>query len=270
MLTFVHISDSHLHPDRSFTKRYSSVSPLVGAEAIVRAIQALPLRPAFVLHTGDVVNDLSPDEYDLVRQVFDPLDLPVYYLAGNHDDATVLQSVAMGTDALRRYLYYDFEVQGVQIVCLDSNARESDDGQPIQPPTGYLPAQQMDWLRGIVQTEDERPLIVAVHHNPVASGIPWLDGDMRLVNGDALHEALLPARRRLRAVLFGHVHMPIEMVRDGILYSAAASTWCQFQGYPGVGEGLDSVAQDEQSPIGFSIVHVHARGATIRRHNVLP
>lgn len=139
MLTFVHLSDSHLHPDRSYTKRYSSLSPLAGAEAVVRAIQALPLRPHFVLHTGDVVDDLSPEEYGLVRQVFDPLDLPIYYLAGNHDDAAALQSVVMGTDALKRYLYYDFEAQGVQIVCLDSNARQSDDGQPVQPPAGYLP-----------------------------------------------------------------------------------------------------------------------------------
>jgi 3',5'-cyclic AMP phosphodiesterase CpdA len=268
MLTFVHLSDSHLHPDRSYSKRYSRLSPLAGAEAVVRAIQALPVRPAFVLHTGDVTNDLKGADNVLVRRVFDPLGLPMYYLAGNHDDSEALQRVVMGTDALKRYLYYDFEAQGVQMACLDSNGKTTDEGQPVPEPGGYLPAEQLDWLRAIAQADDARPLIVAVHHNPIASGIPWMDGWMRLLNGEALHEALLPARHRLRVVLFGHIHMPLDIVRDGILYSAAASTWCQFQGYPGVAQ--DDVVEDKESPIGFSLVHVHAGGVTIRRHSVLP
>lgn len=266
MLTFIHITDTHLHPDPDYKKRYASFSPLKGTQAVVHAIQSLPFQADFVLHTGDVTHDLKGDDCRVVNQVFAPLNLPIYYVAGNHDDAESLQTVIMGTDALQKHPHYELEVNGVQIVCLDSNARTSGNGTPIASPAGYIPEAQIAWLSELAMRPDPRPLVVAVHHNPVPSGVPWLDTWMRLVNGADLHRALLPARQRLRGVFYGHTHMPMDIYKDGILYSAGASAWCQFQAYPGV--DMDDVYEDKGALPGFSVVTVGEHGTTIRRHTV--
>jgi Icc protein len=266
MLTFIHITDTHLHPDPNYKKHYSSFSPLAGSQAVIRAIQSLPFKADFVLHTGDVTHDLKGEDCRIVNEVFAPLDLPIYYVAGNHDDAESLQTVIMGTDALQKHPHYELEIKGVQIVCLDSNAKTTGNGARIASPAGYIPEAQIEWLEGITASTDPRPLIVAVHHNPVISGVPWLDTVMRLVNGADLHRALLPARDRLRGVFYGHTHMPMDIYRDGILYSAGASAWCQFQAYPGV--EIDGILEDKGALPGFSVVTVGEHGTTIRRHTV--
>jgi Icc protein len=104
-------------------------------------------------------------------------------------------------------------------------------------------------------------LIVAVHHNLLPTGIPWLDDFMRTTNGEAVHAALLPARHRLRGVFFGHVHQPLDMLRDGILYASAPSSWCQYHAYP---DQADTI-EDAASGPGFNIVTVTDDQTYVRR-----
>ena len=47
-----------------------------------------------------------------------------------------------------------------------------------------------------------------------------------------MHQALLPARGRLRGVFFGHIHNSTQIFRDGILYCAVASTFAGFTTWP--------------------------------------
>ena len=51
-------------------------------------------------------------------------------------------------------------------------------------------------------------------------------------DGEDVHQALLPARERMRGVFYGHVHQTMQTVRDGILYVAVASTFAQFSSWP--------------------------------------
>jgi hypothetical protein len=97
-----------------------------------------------------------------------------------------------------------------------------------------------------------RPLIVAVHHNIAKVGIPWLDHYMGTVNGDQVHQVLLEAKHRLRGVFTGHIHQNLDVVHDGILYSAAASPWFQFSAYA----GLTATARDQAGVPGFSVVTI--------------
>lgn len=252
MLRFVHLSDTHLSPDPAYTYGDADYPALPGAQALVAAVNALPFTPDFILHTGDAAYHREAAAYEVVRAVMRDLTAPVYYVAGNHDDGTLLMRGLMGRDDL----YYTFEANGVQVVCLDSN------GDSATPPAGHVSDEQFDWLARVCRPDDPRPLVVAVHHNPLDVGIPWLDDFMGLVNGEALHTALLPLRERLRCVLHGHVHMNIEVLRDGILYASAASSWYQLHAYPGQ---TDTLADHGAEP-GFSVVTVDRAQTFIRRY----
>jgi Icc protein len=254
-LRFIHISDTHINPDPAYRLPEADYHPLDSARALVEEINALPFPVDFVLHTGDVVYDPDPRAYEAAGALLGQIKYPVYYLAGNHDDGEMLQQVMLQKDEILAPFDYQFEVKGVQIVCVDSNG-------PAQRPAGMITDDQLARLQGIAKAKDNRPLVVAVHHNVLPNGAPWWDGFMRLSNGEDFHSALLPARERLRGVFHGHVHQSVDMYRDGILYSSATSSWYQIQCFPRQTETL----ADRLTPPGFSVVTVTPVQSFVRRY----
>ena len=130
-------------------------------------------------------------------------------------------------------------------------------------PAGELGTQQREWLSERCATADARPLVVALHHNPFQTPpSPWWDA-MSLRDGEDFHQALLPARERLRGVFFGHIHQPLQYYRDGILYSAVNGSWESLHYYP----HAEDFQIDTESLPSFNLVHIGARTTTIRRHS---
>ena len=245
-LRFVHLSDTHISADPTYNYESLPVTPAVGARRLVEAVNALPFRPDFILHTGDVAADPNEADYVLAREIFAPLRAPIYYLPGNHDGTALLQRVMLGRAPTTPY-DYEFEVKGVQILCIDSN-------QPVDADMPYsrLHDSQLEWLLARFTADDPRPLVVATHHNVLPVASPWLDDYMRMQNGEAFHRALLPARHRLLGVLHGHIHQNIQIVRDGIVYLSAASSWYQLDSYSGQTETVHAPTAQP----GFNVVTI--------------
>jgi hypothetical protein len=78
--TFLQISDSHIgfnkpaNPDALGTLR----------DAIAK-IKAVPTKPAFMIHTGDITHLSKPDEFDNANQLISEAALDVHYVPGEHD-----------------------------------------------------------------------------------------------------------------------------------------------------------------------------------------
>ena len=255
LLTFVHIGDTHIHSDPAYTLDYAEITPFAGAKALVEHLNNLPFTPDLVLHTGDVAYYPDPEAYTTCKEILGKIKYPTYYVVGNHDDGIALCRYLQPKQAnFQPRTYGDFEINGVQIVFLDSNG-------PVEPPAGYMVEEQIAWLRKICSARDSRPLIIAVHHNLLPVGIPWLDTYMRTANGEQVHAAILPARDRLRGVFFGHLHQNVDVMQDGILYSSVASSWFQLEAYP----GLIETTPDRGAELGYSVVTITAQQTFIRR-----
>jgi 3',5'-cyclic AMP phosphodiesterase CpdA len=269
LLQFVQLSDTHflmpgVRPNYDDVEKeldlYSKqilALPYDGAqaaEAAVREINNLPFHVDFVLHTGDVGNDLTkPEEYAFMRDLFAKIKYPTYYLPGNHDDVGMIQTVLQGRDPAPPF-DFEFEQNGVQIVCLDSNGT-------TPPHSGWLDEGQLEWLEKICMAEDDRPLVIALHHHPIPIEVPWLD-ELALLNGEAMHKILLKAKHRIRGVFYGHIHHAVDIVRDGILYSAAPSANFQFLGWP----GYEMAALDVGGLCGFNVVTITSEATFVRRY----
>jgi 3',5'-cyclic-AMP phosphodiesterase len=262
MLRFVHISDTHLSHDPAYSVPQADTDPRTGARALVAQLNQLPFTPDLILHTGDVAADGVAADYDIARTLLQPLPAPIYYLNGNHDDSAHVAAL-MGRATQGAALYYEFEVNGVQFVCLDSAAPVNVYGaaQGFTHPRGYVDAPQLAWLAQVCRADDPRPLVVAVHHCVLPCGTPWLDDYMSIINGLEVHAALVPLRGRLRGVFHGHVHMSVDQYRDGILYTSALSSWYQLHAWPN-----QTVTQaDTGIERGFNVVTITADSTHIRR-----
>jgi Icc protein len=258
LLTFVHISDTHLHADPQYVGNIARFSSRQGVAAIVNEINALPFEIDFVLHTGDVMTDPEHvEDYMVAHAYLSPLRAPVYYVPGNHDRP----------DGIRQYLmkqvitpsddqmYYEFEVKGVQVIALDSHRPNN--------ASGTLGDSQLEWLDALCTRQDDRPLIVAVHHHPLLLNAPWLDA-IPLTNGDLLHQILLKAKHRLRAVFYGHIHESTTTLRDGIAYTSGLSGWFQTRTWHGQHEPF----QDPVQIPGYNVVTLTQHNTLIRSYRV--
>jgi len=241
LIRFAHISDTHFAPEghthaiddysdevKQILAEHSENAPqremvpvLSANRALVEAVNKIEDPIDFVLHTGDVNTDPEgPDHYELTRDVMKDIKYPIHYLPGNHDNVSDLQSVVVGTDDIKIPYEYTFEVNGVQIICLDTATHGINHG-------GRLSDEQIQWLDEQIGSDDARPLVVAIHHPMLKFGHKLLDF-FGTSNGDEVHQVLVKAVPRLRGVFFGHIHQDFETYMDGVLYSSVQSPQVEF------------------------------------------
>jgi Icc protein len=227
---------------------------------MVEIINSLPEKPHFAIHTGDVVAEPQPRAYRLAAAVFSGLDVPIYYVNGNHDSATSIRkylpmgpSSPAGSDPDR--LSYTFDVNGFRFLILDARGPDEID------PHGLLPESQLE-LVALEAVSEGPPLSVFVHYPPLPLNSIWMDNNMPILNGDALHQALKPARDRLRGVFIGHIHQNMQITKDGITYYAVASVFSQFNAWPNDAD----VRFDPDHPPGFGFVHLLPDQTIVHQH----
>jgi len=255
---FVHISDTHFGPTKEYG-RFGHVS-YPCAVWLVEEINNLPVTPDFVIHTGDVTTDPTPEAYALAAEVFQALHVPVYYAVGNHDTARdIRRYLTLGPheplSADPDVLSYAFEVKGYRFVVLDARGPDEID------PHGILSPQQLAIARQEA-TPHGPPLTIFMHYPILRMNSPWMDANMLVLNGMELHEALLPARERLRGVFYGHVHQSMQTTRDGIAYTAVPSAFSQFTAWPtDVETGFDT-----HYPPGYNFVQLWPEQTIVHQH----
>jgi Icc protein len=201
----VQVTDCHLpaSPD----KPYRGLNSDSGLRAVIAAVTGW--QPDAVLITGDLSEDASAASYQrLAAEVAKP-DVPVWALPGNHDlPARMQQHFPIGP-------YAGPVVQRAgnwQVLLLDSSRPGRIDGS-IDPQ--HLEHLQQRLEKGV-------PAVLALHHQPVAIGSPWID-KYRLAEPEALL-AFVAAQAEIKAVVWGHVHQAFETVIGGARFIASPST----------------------------------------------
>ena len=255
---FVQISDTHIGPSEDFSRHGHATLPC--AQRVVEIINQLPQRPDFVVHTGDVVAHPLNSAYNLAAATFGPLQLPIYYVNGNHDTAAHIRRYLRmgphdhaGADPDR--LSYTYEVRGFRFLVLDARGPDEID------PRGRLPGSQLE-LAAQEAAPEGPPLVVFVHYPVLHLNSIWMDDNMLIENGEDLHQALLPARHRLRGVFLGHVHQNMQTTRNGITYYSTASVFSQFAAWP---DDVD-VRYDPDHQPGYSFVHLLPDQTIVHQH----
>ena len=137
-LTFLQISDSHVGFDKPANP--DALSTL--REAVAR-IKAMPAKPSFMIHTGDISHLSKEKEFDDAEQIIRDVGVPVFYVPGEHD----LLDEENGKAYLARYGagtrgpgYYSFDRDGVHFIGLVNVVDLKAGG------LGNLGAEQLEWL----------------------------------------------------------------------------------------------------------------------------
>jgi 3',5'-cyclic-AMP phosphodiesterase len=211
-LFFAQISDSHI----GFNKAANTDVTATLRSAVDR-LNALPERPAFVLHTGDISQLSRADEFDTADQVLKGLRTErTFFVPGEHD---VISD--NGAQYRQRYGkqtvgggWYSFDHSGVHFIGLVNVLNLKAGG------LGALGPEQIDWLRrDVAGLASSTPLVVFAHV-PLWTVYPaWGWGT------DDSEQALTLLRRfGSVTVLNGHIHQIMQKVEGNVAFHTALST----------------------------------------------
>jgi len=262
LLTFVHISDTHIHADPTYTGSHVDFSSRQPVQRLIDTINNLEMEIDFVMHTGDITHfPETPEHYHIARDILSQIKYPVYYVPGNHDNVAMFQKefVGLSDSDIKAHYDYQLDCNGVQIVMLDSHA-------PVDKPgnhDGHLAEEQLTYLDEICSADDDRPLVIGIHHHALPTEAPWLDGIV-LKNGLELHQILLKAKSRLRGIFYGHIHESVVTVRDGISYYSVHSGWHQTRTW----YAAENPAREYIHNPGFNLVTLTATDTFVRSRRI--
>jgi 3',5'-cyclic AMP phosphodiesterase CpdA len=210
-LTFLQISDSHIgynmpaNPDVLGTLQ----------EAIAK-VKALPVRPGFMIHTGDISHLSKPAEFDNADQVIGGAGLEVHYIPGEHDlldegAKAYLQRYGKGSKGAG---WYSFDASGVHFIGLVNVASLKAGGM------GNLGDEQLQWLSDDLKDKSASTPIVVFAHVPLWIVYPhWGWGTL-----DGARALSLLRRFGSATVLNGHIHQVMQKVEGNITFHTARST----------------------------------------------
>ncbi|MFD4959318.1 phosphodiesterase [Microbacterium sp. NPDC058389] len=213
--TLLHISDTHLLAGNPpLGGRYDTAANLRRA---LEAAEATGIRPAAIVFTGDLTDLGEPEAYRALRAAVEPfaerLGAPVVWVAGNHDERPALRRELLDATPTEEPVTGVWDLGGLRLIALDSTVPGWHHGD--------LDTAQLEWLREVLATPAPLGTILAMHHPPLPSHIPFFD-ILELRDQGRFAEVI--AGTDVRAILAGHLHFSTSGTFAGVPVSVAAAT----------------------------------------------
>jgi len=212
--TFVQVSDSHI----GFNK--GVYTDVVGTfQSAVSRINALPVAPSLVLHTGDLTHLSKPAEFDTVAQVMKSIKTQQsFFVPGEHDyfvdnGNRYLERFGKGTIGTG---YQSFDYKGVHFIGLVNVANISNG----QTALGVLGNEQLEWMeKDVASLGSSTPIVVFAHVPLWTIYEKWGWGTQ-----DASQALGYLKRFGSVSILNGHIHQILQKVEGNITFHTARST----------------------------------------------
>jgi 3',5'-cyclic AMP phosphodiesterase CpdA len=210
-LTFLQLSDSHVGFDKP-----ANPNALGTLEEAIVKVNALPQRPAFAIHTGDISHLSTAQQFDDADRIISQSRLDVHYVPGEHDfldpDQTFYKDrYGRGTKGAG---WYSFDASGVHFIGLVNVVNLKAGG------LGDLGADQLEWLEDDVKHLSASTPVVVFAHIPLWTIYP----DWGWGTDDAAQALAYLKRFGSVTVLNGHIHQVMQKVEGNVTFHTARST----------------------------------------------
>jgi 3',5'-cyclic AMP phosphodiesterase CpdA len=210
--TFLQMSDSHIGFDKAANP--DALGTLREAAAIVKA---MPAKPSFIIHTGDITHLSKPAQFDNADKVFSETGVQIHYVPGEHDiideenGKAYLDRYGKGTKGAG---WYSFDDHGVHFIGLVNVVDLKGGG------LGNLGAEQIAWLEADLKDRSNSTPIVVFAHIP----LQVLYREWGWGTEDGTQALALLKRFGSVTILNGHIHQLAQKVEGNMTFHTALST----------------------------------------------
>jgi 3',5'-cyclic AMP phosphodiesterase CpdA len=233
-------------------------APLARLELAIDRILENHADADFCLLTGDLADAGGDAAYASLAEALRRLPMPAHLLPGNHDSRAALRrhfpQLANNDGG---FMQAALATPGGYFLLLDT----------VEPgtPWGSYCIQRREWLAQQLAAAGGLPLYVAMHHPPLALGIPSMD-QFALRDAEAFWSVIAPHRTRIRHLFFGHLHRPIGGSWRGIPFSCTSSPNHQ------VALDLTTVRGDDvpgcREPAGFAVILIDTDSVVVHHQQL--
>jgi 3',5'-cyclic AMP phosphodiesterase CpdA len=170
--------------------------------AAIDYLETRTLRPDVVVATGDLTNNGGPAQYELLKELLEPLTIPVYLVPGNHDERESLRSAFCDRPWMPSFGAIDYVIDDypIRLIGMDTTLPDRHDG--------LLEQEQLEWLDTQLAAEPDKPTFLFLHHPPFLTNL-WMFDAIRLDGGDELRQ-VIERHSQVVQIVAGHVHRPIS------------------------------------------------------------
>lgn len=272
LFTFAAITDSHLNPEGTQNTSPWRTNRLANARNEFLVAELNRIKPAFVVHIGDILHPLpssplfSPTA-EFAKRMFGKLQCPFHLLPGNHDvgdkpldwmpaDRVTANSV-LKYRATFGHDWSAFTHRGCRFILINTSLLNS--GLPFE-------AEQRAWLEAELASASGQRIFMFAHYPPF---IARADEESHYDNLDEPARGWLLqllVRHKVEALFSGHVH--------NFFYNRHRTTRCYV--LPSITflrhdyselfriEPAEEYGRNDAEKLGFFLVDVHERGHVAR------
>jgi hypothetical protein len=200
------------------TFHFAVVSDRTGghrARVFSQAIEQLNLlQPAFVVSVGDLIEGYTKEPAILAEQwkefqgYVHKLQMPFFYVPGNHDVANPIEAKAWEARFGRRYYHFVYKDVLFLVLCTDDPHEDGSQGR--------MSKEQAAWADKVLKETPSARWTVLLLHKPI-----WTQNDLEQSGWLAIEKSLAG---RSYTVFAGHIHRYQKFVRNGMSYYQLATT----------------------------------------------
>lgn len=168
----------------------------------------------YLIFSGDVSEDGSPESYALVKSAIKNIDVPCYFIHGNHDNLTNMTKVFQ---PLMMTSFVPLSFLGWELFFLDTT-----DGNN---PYGLISNEAYLNLLQRIKNSNANKIGLIMHHQPSTVGTPLTD-QFKIKNDDLIGQLI--EKEKIEIIIFGHVHNDYEFFIKNTFCSSAPAVCLQF------------------------------------------
>lgn len=205
------------------------VDTVSGLQRCIDHLRRLEFPVDLLVASGDLADLGVAEEYARLRELLAPVGVPLCLMPGNHDHRAPLRETFASHDWLGRSgrIHYHRDVRGLRVILLDSVIEDGDGGD--------LDDAQLQWLDALLAAEPALPVLLFLHHPPVATGFLRMDRIALAAESTQRLGTVIARHPQVKAIACGHVHRGVQCVWQGVPVSVCPST--AFQARLRLGEG---------------------------------
>lgn len=207
------ITDTHIFSNKK--ERFNDVDTSTSLNDVLHLARKNHWPVDAILATGDLVHDARTLAYERLLEMFNSIQAPIFCLPGNHDSPTLMHQL-LNTHNV--HTSKSIDIGSWLIVMLDSFQANTH--------AGKLQSGELSLLDKRLRANQDKHVLLCLHHPPVNIGSEWLD-DMGLDNPEDFF-AILDEYEHIKAILWGHIHQEFVCERHGVSLLGTPSTCIQF------------------------------------------
>tara|TARA_B100001027_G_scaffold215721_1_gene190302 strand:+ start:667 stop:1440 length:774 start_codon:yes stop_codon:yes gene_type:complete len=200
------ISDTHIVCPSIGRNKFFVEERIRNLKNCANTIKNLENKPNAIIHTGDVSHNGLIQEYKIVADILNPLNIPILYTPGNRDKRENLKLIFKHFDVRNlkdNFFIYPKEFKDFRLVSMDTHCETSNMGE--------FTNERLEIFSKILLKKQSMPTAIFMHHPPFDVS------DTKTKNIEYKSEKLFPKfieilkkHNNLVGLFCGHIHRNIK------------------------------------------------------------